>query len=76
MVPTLLVLYNMMILYEESWRTMSYDLSCRQVQQELAKPGQLEKFLGDKPQVKITFGITWNHNWRKAQIKDEIDTTL
>ena len=40
-----------------SWETMFYDLSCRQVQQELAKPGQLEKFLGDKPQVKITFAL-------------------
>ena len=26
---------------------------CCQVQQELAKPGQLERFLGDKPEVKI-----------------------
>ena len=54
---------------------MFYNLSC-QVQQELAKPGQLEKFLGDKPQVRITFGITWNHYWRKAKIKDELDETI
>ena len=52
---------------------MFYNLSCCQVQQELAKPSQLEKFLGDKPQVKITFDITWNHNCRKAKIKDYID---
>ena len=36
---------------------------CCQVQQELAKPGQLERFLGDKPEVKINKFKTHHGFW-------------